>query len=385
MDSFTHKNLMQLVRPGDDTKVSLYMPTVRAGREVQQNAVRFKNLIQRARQTLDGNSDDALRLGERIDEASALVADDDWWQHQSDGLAMFLADDRTEIYRLPFNFAELVTVAPQFYVTPLVRFLQGDGQFYVLAVSQNSVRLFQGSHYRIKELQPDELPADLRSALNIDEYTSSLQQHSTGGSRAAGGMTFHGQGAADLDVKKEDEIKQYFHVINRALSKYFENERVPLVFAGVDYLFPIFRATCKYKGIVEQPLAGNPDDVPAEELRSAAWRIVEPMFLRDRESALTQFNRFVANDKTTTDLNRIVRAAQVGAIETLLLADEEQLWGSIDNPGAAVAIEGENDAEELLNDSAVQTLATGGNVYMLPKRRMPDEQPLAALLRFQVD
>ncbi len=385
MDSFTHHNLMQLVTHNNGMKASLYMPTVRAGREVQQNSVRFKNLITRVKHQLEGQDVDTTRIGERVDEALKLVANDHWWQHQGDGLAMFLADDLMECYRLPVDMPDLVVIGPRFHIKPLLQFLQGDGQFNVLAVSQNRVRLFRCTHYEITELQPAELPSDLRSALNIDEYTSTLQQHSAGAPRAAGGMIFHGQGAADLDVQKKNEISQYFQVINRALSNYFDDDRVPLVFAGVEYLFPIFRETCKYNGIYDQPVAGNPDDLSAEELHQAAWRLVEPMFLRDRESALTQFNKFVANEKTTTDPNQIVNAAQAGAIETLLLAEDEQLWGVPDNSGAVVASKDEPHAEELLNDSALQTLATGGTVYTLPKQRMPQEQPLAALLRFLVE
>ncbi|TWU14339.1 hypothetical protein CA54_31840 [Symmachiella macrocystis] len=382
MDSFTQHNLMQLVTCNDGMKASLYMPTVRAGREVQQNAVRFKNLITSVKQKLNEQDVDTTRIDERVDESLNLEANDDWWQHQGDGLAMFLADDLMECYRLPADLPEMVVVGPRFQIIPLVRLLQGDGQFHVLAASQNQVRLFRCTHYEITELQPAELPSDLRSALNIDEYTSTLQHHTAGASRASGGTIFHGQGAADLDVQKNNEISQYFQVINRALSNYFDDERVPLVFAGVEYLFPIFRESCKYNGIYDQPVAGNPDDLSAKELHTAAWRLVEPMFLRDRESALTQFNKFVANENTTTKLSQIVSASQVGAIETLLLAEDEQLWGLPGNSGAAVDSQEEIKMEELLNYSAVQTLTTGGTVYTLPKSRMPQEQRLAATLRF---
>ncbi|QDT50706.1 hypothetical protein Pan258_47860 [Symmachiella dynata] len=381
MDSFTHHNLMQLVTHSDGVKASLYMPTVRSGREVQQNAVRFKNLIKQVKHKLDEQAVNITQIDARVDEALKLTANDQWWQHQGDGLAMFFADDLMETYRLSAEMPELVLVGQRFQITPLVRLLQGDGQFHVLAVSQNSVRLFRCTGYDITELQPAELPSDLRSALNIDEYTSTLQHHTAGASRASGGTIFHGQGAADLDVQKNNEISQYFQVINRALSNYFNDDRVPLVFAGVEYLFPIFRETCKHKGIYDQPVAGNPDDVSAKQLHTAAWRLVEPMFLGDRESALTQFNKFVANEKTTTKLNQIVSAAQEGAIETLLLAEDEQLWGLPGDSGA-VASQEEIKKEELLNYSAVQTLATGGTVYTLPKHRMPQEQRLAAILRF---
>ena len=43
------------------------------------------------------------------------------------------------------HFDELMVVAPGFHVMPLLALLTGDGLFYVLALSQNQVRLLAGT------------------------------------------------------------------------------------------------------------------------------------------------------------------------------------------------------------------------------------------------
>jgi hypothetical protein len=59
---------------------------------------------------------------------------------------MFSAPDVFRHYRLPFPFQEFVVVTERFHVKPLLPLLSGDGQFYLLALSQNGVRVLQGTH-----------------------------------------------------------------------------------------------------------------------------------------------------------------------------------------------------------------------------------------------
>lgn len=385
MDQFTHDDLKPLIDHTDNPIVSIYMPTIRAGREVRQNATRFKNMIKQAQNRLAELKLEEGPLANQLNKAAELHDNDDWWQHQSDGLAMFLTEDRFEKYRVPLSFAELVTVNTTAHVRPLVRLLQGDGQFYVLAVSQNDVRLLFGTHYSVDELTPDELPSDLRSALNIDEYVSSLQQHSTGKPAMAGSMTFHGHGGSDLDVQKKDEIKQYFHRINDALESYFGTERTPLVFAGVDYLFPIFREACHYNNLVDKAVQGNPDDLKVDELHKHAWEILAPQFEQSRKAAVARFQNS-GKEQATTDVLELIAAARQGAIDTLLLDGSQHIWGTIDGESGAFHESKAQaaDSEELLNHVAVQTLRTGGTVYSCPTESMPSGESAAAVLRFPV-
>ncbi|WP_278469145.1 hypothetical protein [Gimesia maris] len=384
MDQFTRSDLKQLIDTTQEPLVSIYMPTYRSGREVQQNSTRFKNLLKGAREKLADYGLDEVQITELLSEASTLESNDDWWEHQSDGLAIFFASDRFVCYRVPFKFEELVFVGSHYYIRPVIQLLQGDGRFYVLAVSQNRVRLLAGSHYSIEELEPDQLPSDLQSALNIDEYTSTLQQHSTGGPNTAKNIVFHGHGAADMDQQKKDEILQYFHHIDTAIQKYFGNEKSPMVFAGVDYLFPLFKSTCHYKYLLEEPVTGNPDELTAEQLHSQAWPVVESFFTRDCQTALEYYNESAASDTSTCDLGKTIRAAKQGAVNTLLLAEDKQHWGEYkEQDGSITTCDERMVSDELLNYAAVQTLITGGTVFSLPGHSIPSGES-AAVLRFPV-
>jgi hypothetical protein len=73
-------------------------------------------------------------------------------------------------YRLPFNFKEQVVVSDHFYLKPLLPFLATGGRFYILALSQNSIRLLEGTRFNIQELElPEMVPANLAEVLKYEE------------------------------------------------------------------------------------------------------------------------------------------------------------------------------------------------------------------------
>jgi hypothetical protein len=384
MDSFTQSDLTQLLDVESTPKVTIYAPTVRAGREVRQNATRFANSVREAHSRLIAQGTEQRQADALLETARQLESDNDFWQHQGDVLAVFIADGFFRNFRLAAEPEEKLTVGPRFFVRPLARLLQDNGRFYVLAVSQNRVRLLEGNQYGLDEREVDGLPTDLQSALNIDEFRDHLDQHTTAGPAGAGDMLFHGQGGSSIDVKKRDELLEFFRRIDRALDSFFGNDRIPLLFAGVEYEFSLFREASQYETLVDQPITGNPDQASEKELHRQAWEIMQPRLAGERDRAVQQWEQAVSNDRSIAKLEQVVLAARQQAIQTLLVAERQEHWGVVDEEvGSVVTADPENaGAEELLNYAAARTLGSGGSVYTLPAEKVPGSQGAAALLRY---
>jgi hypothetical protein len=329
-----------------------------------------------------------------------MQVESELWLQPGDGTALFASPELFRYYRLPLSFHEQVVVGSRFQVAQLLPMLEADSRYYLLATSQNAVRLLHGSHQHVTELHPDTLPHDLRSALNIDEFKRSFQQHSAGTALSAdyshgqgnrGGAAdnlkavFHGQGGSGLEVKKRDELLQFFHRIDRELEKFLQSDRTPLVFAGVDYLFPIFRETCRYAGLVDIPVEGSPDHLSPQQLHEKAREVLQPLFERNREEALRKYGDGIPRDQATADLQDLITAARRGQIDTLFLGEGKSVWGQVDEASNRIELHSEpnSGAEDLLNNAALWTILGNGQVFTLPLDRMPDRQPAAALLRWK--
>ena len=398
MKSFDHlKTLSQptltdLCQAPPALQTSLIMPTIRAGREVRQNAIRFKNLLQEASEQAEAFGTKAKELLGTLRQCESLIDDDDWWQHQDHGLVLLADAAGFDCIRLPNEPSELISTGPVPYVRPLIKSIQDDSRFHILAVSQNRVRLFEASKSSVSELQPKQLPKDLQSALAIDEYTSSLQHHSSNPSIGKEGTVFHGHGGSGMEVQKNDELRLYFQKLNQALQNEPQVNSLPLIFAGVEYLFPIFRETCHHPHLISEPLTGNPDEERPESLRDRGWSMLSEQFDASLQNLVKQIDITGESGTTAIDIGEILAAAQQGAIETLLVSEDEHLWGVLDESTGNITARLErvnNDdrirgAQELINLAAVRTIATGGNVYIHSSRDELSPQKAIAVLRFAV-
>ncbi|QDU98355.1 baeRF7 domain-containing protein [Lignipirellula cremea] len=378
MDEFTRDDLHKLSTQQDAHLLSLYLPTETAGPQVRQNRIRFKNAVDEAEQLLHTRNAPALQ--QQLEELRNWEADDDWWQHQSQGLAVFCDGEQIRRWRIPQEVDQICHLGERFHVAPLCQLLQNDGKFYVIAVSQNKVRLFSGAKTGMQELDSSSLPHDLESALNIDEYVSSLQHHS--GSGAGDHAMFHGHGGSDPDVRKKDEIRQYFQHINRSLPRYLSETDAPLVFAGVDFLFPIFRETCEYDGLHDEPIKGNPDELSASEVHEKAWRMMEPVFSEKRQQVLERYGDSLSKNLASDDFETVYQAAQFGRVDTLLLQQGVHLWGQIDEGGELHTHDSPQEADaDLLNAALVETLRHSGKVFFYNPDALSNTA--AAIMRYE--
>lgn len=368
--------------------VSIFLPTCHAGIDTQQNPIRFKNLIREAEERLiehGWRSEDAENLLEPVKELDEY----EFWQHQSHGLAVFCSQDFFQYYSLPIDFAELVSVSNHFYLKPLFPLFQSDGHFYILALSHNLIRLLEGTHHHIEEIDLTSVLPSLEEVLRFEEPERQTSSHTgtpgaTGGRRAApGGVTvFHGHGAGDEDEKENLSI--YFHRVNEALQELLKAEHAPLVLAGVEYLLPIYREANTYPDLVDTGITGNPELLSPEELHTQAWEIVEPLFLQARQETMNQYRELLGTGKASSQITETIPAACQGRVDKLIVALGQQQWGTFDSDTQTVQVHSnaEPNDEELLDFAATQTILNGGIVYAVESAKMPDDTPLAAVFRY---
>jgi len=383
MDLPRRNELKKLIQTPVGPCISVYMPTHRTSPETKQDPIRFKNLLREAEERLKTGWLRSPAAKKLIRPAKTLVKDGLFWQYQADGLATFISSDLFYHYRLPLKFDELLVVTDRFHIKPLLPLFTYEGRFYILALSQNQVRLFQCTRYSAKELELENVPRSLNQALNYDDSEKQLQFHTrapaAGGERAA---MFHGHGAGKNDTK--NNILRFFHLLDQGLYTLLGKENAPLILAGVDYLFPIYKEASRYPHLMENGISGNPEGLRGEELHEQALRIMEPINLKAQEDAISQYRQIAGNERASNQVKEIVPNAYDGRIDTLFVAVGVQQWGVFDqnNHTVHLHLEPKLGDEDLLDCAAVHTYLNGGTVYALKPGEMPDESPLAAILRY---
>ena len=389
INTLSRGGLQALMEIQNGPCISLYMPTDRTGVDRQQDQLRIRRLIREALQLVTSKKHlHAAQVEDVLAPIRALPEDERFWLHTSDGLAIFRSPGIFHTYHLPTGFNEQVVVGDHFYLKPLLPLLTNDGRFYLLALSHNAVRLLACTRYSADELKlPEQVPTSLADFLKYEERENDLQSHSSAsfGTMGEGGRhpaIFHGQGVG-IDEGK-DELLRYFQHIDRGLHALLREETAPLVLAGVEYLFPVYREANTYPYLLEQGIAGNPDRLKADTLREEAWALVEPVVLQARQEAAAQYRELASTERASSNSSEIVPAAYYGRVASLFVAMDRKQWGRFDPATDRLQIhqQAEPGDEDLLDQAATQTLLHGGAVYAVEQAQMPAEAPLAAVFRY---
>lgn len=378
MDIIRRDDLKRLSTEGPGACVSLFLPTHRAGTETAQDRIRLKNLLTEADERLRSFGMRSPEAAELLAPAVVLLDDPVFWRHQAEGLVVFVRPGSFRAFRLPQRFPELVAVGNRFHVKPLLPYFAADGHFFVLALSQNEIRLLEGSRYSVDEVELGDVPANLADALRYEDPERELLLHVIGGGRS-GRAVFHGHGAGD-ELDKE-RLSRFFRQVDRGLGEILRGERSPIVLAGVEYATVIFREVSAYPELAEGLIAGSPDDLSNEELHARAWAIVEPQFRSGLQADLERFRELDGTGRTSRELVGALSAALTGQVAVLFASADEERWGTVTDNDVQIHESARPGDEDLLDRAVVAAIATGARVHVLPGEVLP-AAPIAAILRY---
>jgi len=378
----TEKKLFTLLGGKNRHHVSLYMPTHQKGTEVRQDTTRFKNCLKRAEDQLVSLSMKPKEAKRFLEQAARLLEDGSFWHHLARGLVLFISENRFEIMRLPLEFQELVVAGGRFHIKPLLRLFNENERFYLIAVSANTCRFFLGTRDALTKISVKGMPTSVEDVLRYDDSESQLQFH-TKAPRSAGERPaiFHGQGVGKDDTF--DHLYRYLTRVDRALHNLAGSTTTPLLFAGVESLFFLFKEITHSTSLLDSFVQGNPDSLKPYELHERVWPLVEGYVRKRANEALSRYREYAGTDIASSDLRVILTHAFQGRIETLFTPADEQVWGRYTPSRDRVVVHDERRKgdEDLIDTAAVYTLLKGGTVYMF-KDHSRIGGPAAALFRY---
>ena len=180
------ENLAKQFSPTNN-KISIFIPTDRAG-DGQAARIRFKNQLSEVVEKLmdEKIQQHPMSKNEALgytSKAYELLDNNEFWSFQSDGLSVFIDEDTFSYYTLPVDFKTFNYVGNVFYLKPTIPAINNQSRFFILALSQNEVKFYEGAPHSITPVIIEDLvPANLEESLAaIDiEYPATLQSQVVG-------------------------------------------------------------------------------------------------------------------------------------------------------------------------------------------------------------
>ncbi len=362
---------------------SVHLPTHVPGEQNQQAPMRLKRLLRDLKAALlqRGMDEDGIKVF--LAAATRLVDQSDFWKDEGLSVAVLVDADGVKSYHLRVGCNELALVGREFNVIPLIASINSMTPYWLLAVSQNRVRLLRGLSNEIQEVEVSEMPRHGLRALGYDEPQEQSQTHSASpqlpGKQS---VVFHGQGGA-ADAAKA-EIVAFFRLVNRAVHRVVDASRMPLIFAGVDYLFPLYSEANTSSRLWQRHVSGNPDRLSSQELCRRAGDLLASSLDERWQTDIDNYWKNATAGRAEKHVEEIVRCARRGLVETLFIDPSVRQWGLFDSDTDHVRIDAERrpDSEDLVNAAAAAVVRHGGTVATVGSGYVPGGGLMAATLRY---
>jgi len=388
MDLLTRTDLETFAgqsHPG--THLSLFMPTRRAGNDVEALPLRWKNLLKGVSSALAGQGLRKPDIDELLAPAWELQKDPFAWQHMSEGLAVFVRPGWHRVFRVLVEVPEVATVGDRFVVGPLLPVISSVDRYLVLTVSQRKVRLLEGTEHRLEEVELRDVPTSLREVIEgpvpRSERRSDASARPLSGSRS-GPAVFYAYEAADGQFKK-DQVQTFLKQVAGGLRGYLTDRNLPMVLVGLDQMLGIYRGVNTYGHVLEHAVRRNPDELSAGELHRAAWPIVAEQLAQVRGRAIERCEKLHAAGDAPSVLGEVEEAAVRGNVEALFLATDPWCWeqAAVGAAGAVLVLGADDDLArcEQTDRALLGTLLGRGQVYPVSSSAVPGGGQAAAILR----
>ncbi len=358
--------------------VSMAFPTHVGSDQAAQDPVRLKNAVRRAKDLLVSRGMRAPDANALLEAIENLPLDKQDWRTRSAGLAVYRSAKDIHVFRLHAAPPDRVIVGERFAVTPLVASLAVEHRFHVLAISRQAVRLLDADLSSFELATVENLPGILELARNAER---NLQLHSGTPGKHKQSAVFHGQGGRSDALN--DELSNYWRMIDNALTSYLAGTEGPVFLAGVDADVAGFRDVSRCTQLAEESVHGNFDRMSDSELYAHVLPLAQEFFGREQGLATEKFRELDGTEHATANIEVVLPAAREGRVETLFVNPFETMAGHFNAEEYHVVHD--NDAEphqDLIESAVAQTIRHRGMVYAVDADQMPGPGAVAAIFRF---
>lgn len=367
IDLPTRSEFNTLFNARADACVSLYLRTTPVTQQTQATRIELGNQLREAQSQLQAAGFDKRRLITLSEQIDDLIDDDEFWRFQANSLAIFATPDSIRTFRLANDLTSMVQVADRFHLKPLLRAVTFPHSAFILALSENAVRLL--------EMHAD-LPPAVVKVPGLPKDAASATGKSTLNERGGGRRI---QGSEGQNVR----FRQFARLVDSALRPILSGRETPLVLAATGRLAAVFAELNSCPHLLIGTIADSPDRLSEAELAARARPILDQHHAAQLAAIHALHEQRAGERRTTADLSDAARAATFGAIDTLLVDIDSVVPGFVDEETGAVTLVDQDDARAygVVDEIAGRAFGTGARVLGVRREDIPGGGDLAAILR----
>ena len=362
----TRDEVLHLAEVRADACISLYLKTSPLPQEREASRIELDNMVRDAILSLQDKGFDKRRLGELMDEIAEVIEADDFWNFHARSLVILATPDHISTYRLANDVSSRLEVGDRFYLKPLFRALTFPHNAYVLALSENAVRVVEFfADAPPEEIQLADMPKDALSAVGKSTLTSSLSS-----------LT-HESGSRGHKMR----LARYARKVDQALRPLLLQSGSPLILVCTEPLVSLYRSVASVPTLVDETVFTSPDRLSVGELVALARPVLDTHYAAELGTVKALFEERAGQNRVVTDIADAARAATYGMVSLLLVDFTTTVTGTIDE-GGALTLSDAPGSYGVIDEIVKRSLACGAKILAVREGDMVGTTGVAAILRY---
>lgn len=363
VDIPSREEFLRLSDIRSDACISIYIETSPLRQKLETSKIQFGNFIKEALQQLVERGFDKRRLALLEEELYSVLKDESFWDLHARSLAVLATPETVRTFRLANDLPNRLDVSERFYLKPLLRALTFAHSAYILALSENKVRLIEFfSDAPAVDIEVAGMPTQLQEAMGD----------------AASHDYNHGA------VHDKVRLAQYTRKIDQALRPIFAGHDYPLILVSTESLASIYRSTNSLPNLTNETLFTNADHIGTAELVTRVRPMMDKYYQSQLDALKPLFESRAGERRVTQDLSDTARAATFGAIELLMINIESHAPGTIDDQGRVTFDATSQGNYGIVDEIAKRAMTTGARVIAVRSGDLPPGADVQAILRYPI-
>ena len=343
------KNLLPRLGPC----ISIYLPLGFEGAPYQALAARLRGALGQAQ----------AMLSQAGNNATPSLPSPDLWEYAKNprmvnfqgSIAIFDTPGYTSIVQIAAGVAESVHCNEDFYILPLLAYVQRDRIFHLLALSEKQVRLLRCTLQSVEEVPlPRNVPHSLLEAGQFSAPDHTLENRSSAGQNPGSGRRIRFSTSAE-ERRRDARFRSFLTAVDQAIQPMLRRSADPLMLTGVRRVTAAYKEISTYSSLLEESVEGSPETLSAHVLHQRALKIWGKHLEAEQQLALREVLAAKEARRTVNDPLQLLHDAEHGKLQKLLLS----------------CAEGGSASNDLLNHLALETMRHGGEVLVMTNPEFP--------------
>ncbi|MFC6293788.1 hypothetical protein ACFQH1_00795 [Lactiplantibacillus daoliensis] len=377
MDIMVKNDLNQLMQQRDAGPfIAIYLNTEAVLNDLTHRRLQLKQLVTEAENQLAQHfpKTDFTPFKKQLD---TLTNDNAFWlQHTGPQTGLIVNADTLRIFDLQIPTKNHVSVNSMPPIRPILADRQHQFDFDLLAISETSMALYhqrQGDFVEV--ILPADAPATMKQALGEEKRGGDLNFNSS----PTHGVNYHGHNAK-AEERAVDQ-RNYYLQVDQYVRECSQATQRPLILMGLPTNQATYRKLSKNPYLSQHLMVDrSPSGLTTAEIQTATEPVQTKWHTQLADILLERYDDAKSRQLAIDDPFDMITPALHGRIDTLIVADDAQVSGTMNSDGLQTT--GMALPDNLIDDLVDVVMSKQGQIRIIPSDRMPTETAALALLRY---